>query len=210
MIKVIVFDYDDTLVKSSEALYSADSKTAISLGLANPTREEYFALWGKPHIEMIKVLHPSISQSQYLGQYKKIYDPSHLELFSEVKPLLKKIAMKKIKIAVLSSKEKSFLEEHLRYAEISDYVEHIHSSESSKYKKPDPRVFEDIIKHFKTEPSEILYVGDQVADFKAASKAGLQFIAVTTGINNTDDFKREGCTNIISSLKSLEKILNLD
>ena len=44
MISVIVFDYDDTLVKSSEALYLADSKTAIILGLNKPTREKYFAL----------------------------------------------------------------------------------------------------------------------------------------------------------------------
>ena len=205
MIKVIMFDYDDTLVKSSEALYLADSKTAIILGLNKPTREKYFALWGKPHIEMIKALHPSANPDKYLEQYKQIYNPAHLELFPEVKPLFKKISKKNIKIAVLSSKQRDFLEEHLRYVGIRDFIEYVHSDESSRYKKPNPRVFEDILKYFKAEPSSVLYIGDQTADFNAASKAGLQFIAVTTGINDANDFKKEGCTDIISSLKSLEK-----
>ncbi len=207
MIKVIIFDYDDTLVKSSEALYLADSKTAISLGLEKPSGKKYFALWGKPHVEIIKLLHPFIEPKKYLEAYKKIYIPSQLELFSDVKLLLRRLSKKKIRLAVLSSKQKAFLEEHLRYTGIRDFIEYVHCAESSIFQKPDPRVFDDVLKYFKTEPSGILYVGDQVNDFKAASGAGLQFVAVTTGIDGAEDFIKAGCKRIISSLGELDGII---
>ncbi len=80
MQKAVIFDYDDTLVVSSEALYGADSKTATLLGLAPASREEYFRVRGRPHEEMIMKLYPGIGFGRYLETYKTVYDPSGIRL----------------------------------------------------------------------------------------------------------------------------------
>lgn len=202
-LKVVIFDYDDTLVKSSQALYKTDCKTAETLGLEKPTRSAYFSLWGKPHKEMINILHPGIDVNIYMKKYSEIYHPDSLELFKDAKDILETLTKRGLRIALLSAKQKKFLEEHLKHASIRKYFDYIHSVKSSPYKKPDPKVFNDLINHFGLDPSEMLYIGDQVLDYETASKAGLHFFAVTTGINTEQDFKNAGCNNIVSSLNEL-------
>ncbi len=207
MVKVVIFDYDDTLVKSSEALYDADCRAAASLGLQKPGREEYFSHWGEPHGEMIAALHPGVDIGAYLAAYGRIYKPEMLGLFEDVRGVLKTLTSKGIRLAVLSAKQRDFLEQHLQHAGIRYYFEHIHSAESSPYKKPDPRVFEDIIAHFSIPPSEMLYVGDSTKDLEAATSAGLGFVAVASGVQGPDDFRRLGCRRVLSRLSELPAYL---
>ncbi len=207
MVKVIIFDYDDTLVKSSEALYDADCRTAVALGLQTPGRGEYFSLWGKPHEDMIKALHPSVDIKTYLAAYRHNYSPEMLELFDDVRPVLQTLVNRGIRLAVLSAKQGEFLEQHLQHTDIRQYFDYLHSAESSPYKKPDPRVFDDIIAHFGIKPSEILYVGDSTMDFEAATQANLGFVAVATGVQSRGDFKSKGCQRVILHLSELQVYL---
>lgn len=58
-----------------------------------------------------------------------------------------------------------------------------------EFKKPDPRVFDEILKYFSVRPDESIYVGDTLGDAKCAKEAGLQFIAVLeNGLNTKKDF----------------------
>ena len=84
------------------------------------------------------------------------------------------------------------------------------AAEDSKYNKPDPRVFSKPIKKLKLNPKEILYIGDSIFDYIAAKKAGLKFIAVTTGSYAKKDFQKKGLKKhyILPSLKGVEKCLN--
>lgn len=84
------------------------------------------------------------------------------------------------------------------------------AAEDSKYNKPDPRVFSKPIKRLKLNPKEILYIGDSIFDYIAAKKAGLKFIAVTTGSYKKVDFQKKGLKKhyILPSLKGVEKCLN--
>lgn len=204
MIKLVIFDYDDTIVASSEALYKLDCKTAETLGLKNPTREQYFAVWGKPHNEMIKALHPEIDLTLYQNTYQSLYSQDVLKLLPDVENVLRGLKRQGKKLALLSSKSNKYLTDSLVHLGIGDLFGYIHSAETSPCHKPDPRVFEDILPHFNLRLEEIIYVGDQVTDFQAAKKAGINFIAVTTGINTRDDFRRAGCEQIIAALTELK------
>ena len=207
MTKLIIFDYDDTLVKSSTALYDADSKTAESMGLSKPNLKKYFSLWGKPHDEMILLLHPHVNLNEYKQKYGEIYDPAKLLVFKDTLNILEKVKNREYLMAILSAKKNAFLEEHLTKNNLRKYFKYIHSAESSKYHKPDPRVFDDILDYFKISPEEVIYIGDQIKDYEAAKKKGIRFIAVTTGVNTAKEFENLGCTEIVSSLSKLENIL---
>jgi len=203
MTRLVIFDYDDTLVRSSEALYKIDSETAHALGLKILTRQEYFALWGKPHNEMIKALYPDVDIDCYLKKYQEIYSDGILQLFDEVKQVLSDLKNRGVKIALLSSKQGEYLEKSLKHLGIRNFFDYIHSAEDSAYHKPDPRVFEGILSYFGFRTDEVVYVGDQLIDFIAAKAAGINFIAMTTGINTKTDFEKSSCQYICNSLKKI-------
>ena len=201
--KLIIFDYDDTLARSSDFLYATDSATATMMGLLPANREQYFALWGLPHEEMIKVLYPGTNFAEYLTAYEKVYNPVNLKLFDGTKKLIRDLSSIGLMLSILTSKRQSFLEQHMKMNEIDQYFRYLHTAESSIYKKPDPRVFDDTLAHFSVEPSEALYVGDQIQDFRAATDRKMNFLAVTTGITGRNDFIKEGCTTICPDLASV-------
>ncbi len=207
MLKAVIFDYDDTLVMSSRALFGADSETASLLGLEPAGMEKYFSAWGRPHREMIRILYPGMDYEEYMKTYKTVYKWENVKLAAGVEEALKALKEKGLKLAVLSAKEGAFLEESLKRNRIRHYFDYIHSAESSVYKKPDPRVFDDVVKALKVHPSETAYVGDMTMDFLAASAAHIRFVGVATGIESAEKLRANGCTDVISGIRGIGKLL---
>ena len=202
MQKAVIFDYDDTLVASSEALYGADSKTATLLGLAPASREEYFRVRGRPHEEMIMKLYPGIGFGRYLETYKTVYDPSGVRLVEGAREVLAELSASGVMLAVLSAKSSAFLEEHLRLNGIRDYFAYIHSAETSRYTKPNPRVFDDVLEHLGIAPYDAVYVGDMVIDCVAASAAHMGFVGVASGIDTVKKFHDGGAGMSLTAWRS--------
>ena len=207
MTKLVIFDYDDTLIKSSDVLFTVNFNAAKDLGLVPATKEVFFSLWGKPHKEMVATMYPEVAFEEYLKSYNKAYDPELLKVFDDVKPVLTYLKDSGYKLAILSSKRISFLKDHLEKNGLIDFFEYIHGAESSEFNKPDPRVFDDILKHFGLDTDEVLYVGDQTSDFVVSKKADIDFIAVTTGINNEEDFEEIGCKKIIPDISKIKEFV---
>lgn len=203
MIKLIIFDYDDTLVRSSDQLYQTDTKAAIDLGFAPVSREIYFSAWGLPHEEMIKRFYPQVSFADYLKSYERFYKSGMLAVIEGARETLDKLAGRGFKLAILSAAQRAYLEEEIKTNKLLKYLSYVHSAESSPYKKPDPRVFDNILAHFKIGPEETVYVGDVVTDYLAASSARIRFIGVTSGIDTKEKFNRNGCNDLIGSISEL-------
>lgn len=73
---------------------------------------------------------------------------------------------------------------------LASRVEEIYHAGKSKYHKPDPRVFDQVLIDFKTRPEEAVYIGDAVVDAIASKSAGLSFVAVLeSGLFSKKDFK---------------------
>lgn len=207
-INCIIFDYDDTLVASSEYLYNLENSVSIQLWLALRSREQYFSLYGKPHIEMVKLSYPDLDSNIYMEKYDELYNPNDIKPFPKTLEILKKFHTEWYKLWVLSWKTVAKLKEHMSLLWISELFDYIHWAESSTYKKPDAAVFDDSIEHFNTsQKQEIVYVWDNTIDYIAANNAWLQFIWVTTWIHTFEDFRTEGCNNIVSSIDELEKMI---
>lgn len=156
MIKAVIFDYDDTLIKSSEYFFWLEIEVSKKLWLQAATREQYFALRGKPHEEMVKIMHPEIETKVYMQEYDKIYNPNNLVLFDWVKKVIQQLKNDLIKMFILSAKKIDRLEEHTNLLGIREYFKYIHWAESSPYKKPDPHVFDDILNVINANKDEIV------------------------------------------------------
>jgi HAD superfamily hydrolase (TIGR01549 family) len=209
MIKAIIFDVDDTLLRYSEVATLCFQQTALKLKLKKYSLEEIAKCFGTPSKKFIKKLWPSANVENFKRMtYQKI-------LTQKVKPfpgaisIIKKIS-KKYKLGLLSSKSPILMYPHLKQIHLSkDLFEFIYSSGDVKYHKPDPRVFNKPLNKLKIPPNEILYVGDAIYDAKAAIAAKLNFVAILTGHYSKEDFQKIGLknTNILKSLNELPKWL---
>ncbi len=200
MIKAVIFDYDDTLIQSSEYFFWLEIEVSKKLWLQPATRVAYFDLWWKPHEEMVKIMHPEIESEVYMQEYNRIYNPNALVLFDWVKQIIQSLKNDSIKMFILSAKKLDRLEEHTNLLGIREYFEYIHWAESSAYKKPDPRVFDDILNIINIDKDQIVYVWDQTIDYEAASKAWLRFVWITSWINSKDDFEKAWYEESIASI----------
>ncbi|MBN2421059.1 HAD-IA family hydrolase, partial [Candidatus Woesearchaeota archaeon] len=68
-------------------------------------------------------------------------------------------------------------------------------------------IFNKIIKKFKINKTQLLYVGDELRDIDAAKKAGIKIIAVTWGYNSKSSLKRANPDFVVNDVKELEKLL---
>jgi phosphoglycolate phosphatase len=102
---------------------------------------------------------------------------------------------------------KKFVDENFKY-HLFVYTQ----EDTVPYHKPDARVFDKALKELKglgIRKKEALYVGDHIFDLKAAENAGMDFIAVTTGVNSKNDFLDAGMDEdlILDSFLDIEKVL---
>jgi len=87
----------------------------------------------------------------------------------------------------------------------------LQGSDETQVHKPDPDVFLPLIEKLRENSigrEDILYVGDSLDDLKAATAAGIGFIAITTGLYSEEDFRKNGAQIILKDLTELiEKII---
>ena len=64
-----------------------------------------------------------------------------------------------------------------------------------------------IARTFSLKPDEIIYVGDEIRDLRAARKAGVDVIAVTWGLNSHASLSRERPTFLVEKPCELLKVI---
>jgi putative hydrolase of the HAD superfamily len=95
----------------------------------------------------------------------------------EVRRTLVELTGRGKRLGVFSNDRILSLGNTLRCMGIDSYFEYIQTSESIGLEKPDPRVFEHILDHFRLPPDQITYVGDDPArDIQGAKRKGLNVI----------------------------------
>ena len=100
----------------------------------------------------------------------------------EVRTTIEELRSRGKRLGVFSNDRTVALDFVLNIMGVRPYFEYIETSESIAVEKPDPRVFEHILKFFGTEPNRVSYVGDDpTRDIEAAKAQGLTAIRYRVG-----------------------------
>jgi adenylosuccinate synthase len=91
-------------------------------------------------------------------------------------------------------------------------VERIFSPPSDAEKKPSPKAFEPALNHLNSlgiAKDEVLSIGDHPDDYLASKSAGIDFVAVLTGLNTKEEFESLGLDKgrIIENIGLLKEIV---
>ena len=71
--------------------------------------------------------------------------------------------------------------------------------------KPDPKMFEHILRVTGYSPAEALFVGDMPVDAETGCNAGIMTVGVTTGAASGEELLEAGCTAVLDSVVDLER-----
>lgn len=196
-----------------------ENEVAKKLGHLPMSRAIHKSTWGRPLPEVISERIPNINVERFMSLVtdemkkrteQKLFDTLSNQTISTLKFLIEK----GYSISVLTSR--IFNEsEHLlsKKYPLSTFVpsDRFFYKEKTQYKKPDPRVFQKVLKHLKALPSEAVYVGDSPTDSIASKLSGMSFVAsLESGLRTRGDFPK-GFVDMyigqISDLKKMHKVI---
>lgn len=206
--KVIIFDFDDTLVESRPLKWAHHQEVARRFYNFEITHEVLLEHWGKPFSKMIDHLYNGIDTTEnIIEKIFSINDVFHKKLFPKSLEVIDLLLEKNIKLCILSSASKIHIEHDLNRLNfpINDFMI-IQGAEDTIVHKPEPEVFTPIINELKKQnifAEDILYVGDSLDDFEASNGAGIDFIGVTTGLYKDTDFKEKGVKHTVNNLEEI-------
>ena len=211
MIKIISFDLDGTLVKSTYAdsvwlegvpkIYSKEKKVPLEQAkqyifkeyekIGKNRKEWYDIDWWFKKFELNE------NWQNLLNNYKNT-----IQLYPETIEILEKLS-KKFELIIISNAKREFVEIQLEETYLKSYFKHVFSSLSdfSTVKKL-PTVYRDILNLLNIQPHEIVHVGDSKEfDYESPQKIGIKSFYLNREKTEENNFT-------IHSLSVLENVIS--
>ncbi|MBI4149881.1 HAD-IA family hydrolase [Candidatus Woesearchaeota archaeon] len=209
MIRVVIVDFDDTLIRTKEMSFEKHAAVGEYFGYALD-EATFFSNYGRPWPTLIEHIFPGLAFSdfyEYLVYLERDYPFQEIEGATNT---LQHLREQGIIVGVLTS---DFRDSFFRRAQRVGHMTYLDSNlifcaGDTPYTKPDGRAFLPILDRLQSQgigKEEMIFVGDLLTDYQAAKEAGVHFFAVTTGFQTANDFLRAGVSHshILSSIAEL-------
>lgn len=205
--KLIIFDWDGTLINSFESIAACNHAIAAHYGVPVPSEEMVREAIGQSFDKALRVCFPSVEESvlpQLARAYhEKMQHPDfHSRLFDGTQEMLDACRKTNAKMAVATAKVRSEFDEESRSVGLGSYFDLVLCDGEQGY-KPELRKMRYLLDYFAVAPHEAIMVGDTITDMQFAKNANVASVAVAFGahgesvllqqnpdflIHNWDDF----------------------
>ena len=101
-----------------------------------------------------------------------------------------------LQIAIASSAKKGELEKYFDIARIAKLVDAATSSDDVEESKPEPDIFEVVLKKLAVDGSSAVAIGDSPYDAQAAGRAKIRTIGELCGGFTEDRLRQAGCAEV--------------
>ena len=209
--RLVVFDWDGTLIDSTAAIVHAIRAAAADLGLPVPSRQQASHVIGLGLFDAIRHAVPVIDRAQvpaYVERYRHHYlrRDADLEPFDGVPGLLADLADSGAWLAVATGKSRAGLNRALDQMGWTGKFLTTRCADEG-LPKPDPWMLRDICDELGLGASETLMVGDTTHDLGMARAAGAAAIAVTYGAHPREALAGEPALAVVDSVVELREAL---
>ena len=163
-IKLLVTDFDGTLVDTFQANYHAYHEAFTQAGLLGLSVENYRRCFGLRFDKFMSAMGVNDKHTaSMIRELKKILYPNFFHLLQVNQPLANLIAtFHKIggKTAIASTARRENLENALHYTGLSSLFDLILAGEQVTNGKPNPEIYKKVMKHFGISPKQTLIFED--------------------------------------------------
>jgi len=179
--RAFVFDYDDTLVRTRQGRFAAIKALAERHYSYYLSDAEIEAHWGKPFVTLFESLFGALDGDtpRVIERYSALLQDFPIEAHIGAVEAVTALSQRYFVGIVTSAHSRVVVSDLTRLKFPVAEIRHIQCAEDTTCHKPDPLVFEPLLKALEKsgiKPAEVVYVGDAITDFSAASAAGIPFV----------------------------------
>ena len=192
--ELIIFDLDGTLVDSAKDIMIANNKTLEKFGYKPISFKNAKQIIGQGIrvniIKSLKMQNVKINKKKENEMYDFFFSFYKKNLYVESKiycglySFLKKLKKQGYKLAVCSNKLEVLTKIVLKKTKLLKYFDFVAGGDTFAHRKPHPSVLNNVIKNFKINKNNVLFIGDSEHDYYSALNSNIKFCLKTKGFTN--------------------------
>ena len=193
--RLLVFDWDGTLMDSVGTIVACAQATICGLGLPLPGEGVIRSTVGLGLRETIERLQPGCDDALYeriVAAYRTHWHGTYRDLpllFPEVRELLDGLAEGGHLLAVATGKSRRGLEHALEQSGLAGRFHATRTADEAP-SKPHPQMLWDLLEELGARQDETLMVGDTTHDLQMARSAGVAAVGVASGTQPRAELER--------------------
>ena len=209
--RLLVFDWDGTLVDSTGAISRAMQFAAADLGLEVPDDQRASHVIGLGLQDALRTAVPDLRPAQmpdFINRYRHHYLARDAGLlpFSGINELLPELRACGVMLAVATGKSRVGLERAMDQMRWRPHFEATRCADEGE-PKPHPWMLLDLGDELGMNPQSMLMVGDTTHDLGMARAAGANAIGVSYGAHPRDQLLTEPALAIVDDVAGLKATL---
>jgi phosphoglycolate phosphatase len=214
VIRAVIVDVDDTLCLTEAASFDLENEVLARMGRPPMSRAVHLSTWGEvlldamPHrspgldLHRFAELFPAVHQEYLVAGRLDVIPPENLEA-------LDTLVSQGRTVLLLTSRAEAEVR-HMLAADhvLAGRVSAAYHQGNTRFRKPDPRVFDELLAETGFTPGECVYVGDSPGDAVAAGGAGIRFVAcLQSGVRRLDEFDPRYITASVDAFPDLVSVV---
>ena len=213
MVKNLIFDFDGTIVDTSEGIIKSMHYAFEKLEINNLPDSRVKEIIGPPLDEMIAMLLDTDDKKlieKGMFHFRQRYSKEGLEelkLYDNVEDTLSYLHNLNIRLFIVTSKPHQFTKVISENLGIIQYFNDISGVNLHGESKSKGYRIKEIIKKHNLDVKETYMVGDRKEDVLAANQSKINTIGILYGFGKKEDLVSEGCKYFCCNFKDLENLL---
>ena len=208
--KLVIFDWDGTIMDSISKIVNCIRKSAQSLNIEPPSDTASKNIIGLSLENAIATLFPNYSEHHeaLIAGYKQQYalDTTPTPVFDHVAQVLTELKNQGVILAVATGKSRVGLERLLDESQLRHFFSATRTSDDAK-SKPAPDMLYQLLEELGISVDEALMIGDTQIDMAMAKAAGMDRIGVTMGVHNAAQLNELNPIATADNYQQLQNIL---
>ncbi|TYK66783.1 HAD-IA family hydrolase [Colwellia echini] len=210
--KLVIFDWDGTLMDSIDRIVSSMQAAAKHCLLTIPSIEQVKGIIGLSFPQAFELLFPEASSpkiTEVFNRYRHEYlecDSTPAPLFDNALSLLTKLNENNRLVAVATGKSRPGLERVFKATQTAHFF-HASRTADEANSKPDPDMLISLLAELNINPKHAVMIGDTSYDMAMAQAAGVDSIGITLGVHDETILNNYQPVAIVNSMFELEQLL---
>lgn len=205
--KLVVFDWDGTLMDSTGTISLCIRKSCQDAGLPDPGSSIANYVIGLGLHDALRHAAPGASDTQVaqlVDRYRHYYKQwgQQLVLFDDARDVVRQLESDGYLLAVATGKTRLGLSTAFDQTGIGIHFQTSRCADECN-PKPHPQMLHEIMEELGVSPSETIMVGDTTHDIRMAQAAGALSVGVTTGAHPADSLHASKPDHVVPCLADM-------
>ncbi len=213
-IKLVIFDFDGTLMDTRKPIIMAKQETMRQMGLAVADEQTCAETIGLSSKLGFAHTYPDLSDEMldlcvqnYRKYFEEIIKTEPPTLFAGVVDMLNKLKENGIVCTIATSRNGKSVREFLDQMKIANYFSYVLAAEDTTLLKPNAEPVIKTLHDLGYDKEQTLVVGDMPFDILMGKNAGVYTCGVTYGNSDRDGLLEAGADFVIDGMGELMDIL---